>query len=85
MRATCHWTRQAKETSSTTRKAQLDDFGLRVNPKKTQYMECDPQTNDTIELDGEELRKTDRFKYLGALISNDNEALPDAEVRANAA
>ncbi|XP_063348692.1 uncharacterized protein LOC134640721 [Pelmatolapia mariae] len=52
---------------------------------KSEYLECGPQTNSTITIDGEPLTKVAQFKYLGSLVTSDCETLPDARLRVNAA
>ncbi|XP_026012437.1 uncharacterized protein LOC113014867 [Astatotilapia calliptera] len=63
----------------------LADHGLRLNVKKIKYMEACPQTDGTINIDGEDLKKADRFKYLGSMISGDGDILPDVQAGVNAA
>lgn len=63
----------------------LGEFGLRLNIKKTEYMECGTQTNGTVRIDGEDLKKVEKFKYLGSLICSNGDSLPDARKRVNAA
>ncbi len=58
---------------------------MRLNTKKTDYIECGPQTDGTINVSGEDLKKVTRFKYLGSIISSDGDTLPDAGARVNAA
>jgi hypothetical protein len=66
-------------------KDRLDENGLRLNITKTEYLECGQQSDWTIQVDGQDLKKTERFKYLGSLISSDGDTLPDARARVNAA
>uniref|UniRef100_A0A914VVP6 Reverse transcriptase domain-containing protein n=1 Tax=Plectus sambesii TaxID=2011161 RepID=A0A914VVP6_9BILA len=63
----------------------LGEFGLWLNIKKTEYMECDPQTDETISIGGEELKKVEQFKYLGSLICSSGDSFPDARAHVNAA
>jgi hypothetical protein len=55
-------------------KTQLENFGMRLNIEKTEYLECGPQTNGTIVIDGKDLKKVDNFKYLGTVINNAGES-----------
>lgn len=64
-------------------KTRLDEYGLQLNIKKMDYMECDPQTDDTIQVDGQDRNKVIQFKYLGLLIYSDSDSLPDAWTRVN--
>lgn len=63
----------------------LGEFGLRLNIKKMEYMECGPQTDRTISIGGEDLKKVKQFKYLGSLLCNNGNNFPDAHACANAA
>ncbi|XP_063165402.1 uncharacterized protein LOC134501489 [Candoia aspera] len=62
----------------------LSKFGLQLNIKKMEYMECDPQTDGTISIGGEDLKKVEQFKYLGSLICSNGDSFPDARARVNA-
>ncbi|EYC44867.1 hypothetical protein Y032_0447g1625 [Ancylostoma ceylanicum] len=46
-------------------------FGLRLNVKKTEYLTTDKNEQDTVCVSGEELPRTNAFKYLGSFIRND--------------
>lgn len=50
-------------------KTRLDENGMRLNIRKTEYMERGSQTDGTISIDGVDLRKTEEFKYLGSVLS----------------
>ncbi|KAK6757912.1 hypothetical protein RB195_015624 [Necator americanus] len=48
-------------------KDQLQQYGLRLNTSKTEYMECGPRIEDgSIRVHGTELNKVNCFKYLGS-------------------
>lgn len=66
-------------------KDHLEANGMRLNLKKTEYLECGQLTLGTISVDGHELPKTFQFKYLGSQVSWDGDTLPDARARVNAA
>jgi len=66
-------------------KDRLMENGLRLNIKKTEYLECGQQTDGTISIDGIPLNKVTEFKYLGSVVSADSETLPDAKSRVSAA
>ena len=66
-------------------KNRLDENGMRLNTTKTEYMECGPKTDGSINISGEDLKKATQFKYLGSIISSDGDTLPDARARVNAA
>ncbi|KAL3967110.1 myosin III [Sarotherodon galilaeus] len=75
----------ALQTQTQAWKDQLSENGMRLNIKKTEYLECGPQTNSTITIDSEPLTKVAQFKYLGSLVTSDCETLPDARLRVNTA
>lgn len=66
-------------------KNRLAEFGMRLNTKKTEYLELDPQTDGTITIDGEPLKKTSTFKYLGSTLTSDGNIDVDVRTRINAA
>ncbi|EYC35373.1 hypothetical protein Y032_1072g3542 [Ancylostoma ceylanicum] len=47
----------------------LAGFGLRLNVKKTEYMTTNLDEPSTIQVDGNDLRRTDYFKYLSSTLS----------------
>ncbi|KAK6742828.1 hypothetical protein RB195_010222 [Necator americanus] len=52
-------------------KDQLQQYGLRLNTSKTEYMECGPRVEDgSIRVDGTELNKVNCFKYLGSKVTS---------------
>ncbi|KAK3531985.1 hypothetical protein QTP86_002271 [Hemibagrus guttatus] len=66
-------------------KTRLGDNGMRLNTKKTEYMECGLQIDGSITMDGEDLKKVTEFKYLGSIISSDGDLLPDVRAHITAA
>ncbi|ROL52856.1 hypothetical protein DPX16_8419 [Anabarilius grahami] len=60
-------------------KDRLDEYGLRLNIKKIEYLEGGPQTDGTISIDNEELKKTEVFRYLGSVISHHGNVAPIKE------
>ena len=77
--------RQELEHQTREWKTQLDKNGMRLNIKKTEYMECGAQGDETINIGGEDLKKTTQFNYLGSIITTEGNTLPDARSRVNAA
>ncbi|KAK6765182.1 hypothetical protein RB195_025213 [Necator americanus] len=67
-------------------KDQLQQYGLRLNTSKTEYMECGPRIEDgSIRVDGTE-NKVNCFKYLGSKVtSGDIDQEGRARARVNAA
>ncbi|ETN86452.1 hypothetical protein NECAME_16316 [Necator americanus] len=52
-------------------KDQLQQYGLRLNTPKTEYMECGPSIEDgSVRVDGTELNKVNCFKYLGSKVQS---------------
>ncbi|EYC36475.1 hypothetical protein Y032_0893g2906 [Ancylostoma ceylanicum] len=47
----------------------LARFGLRLNVKKTGYMTTNLDEHSIIQVDGNGIRRTDYFKYLGSTLS----------------
>ncbi|EYB97808.1 hypothetical protein Y032_0137g2036 [Ancylostoma ceylanicum] len=60
-------------------------FGLRVNVKKTVYMTTNLDEPSTIQVDANDLRRTDYFKYLGSTLSADGNLANEVVARVNAA
>ncbi|KIH42950.1 hypothetical protein ANCDUO_27058, partial [Ancylostoma duodenale] len=52
-------------------KDRLEQYGMRLNTKKTEYVECGEQTPCTILVDDSEPPKVSTFKYLGSRITAD--------------
>jgi len=65
-------------------KTRLAEFGMKLNIKKTEYMESGEQTPGTINV-GEPLEKTTCFRYLGSRFSSEGSVQADAVARTNAA
>ncbi len=55
----------------------LSENGLKINIAKTEDLEWGPQTNGTIRIDSQELKKTAQFKYLGSLVTSDGDTISD--------
>ncbi|EYB98254.1 hypothetical protein Y032_0133g1802 [Ancylostoma ceylanicum] len=62
----------------------LARFGLRLNVKKTEYMTTNLDELSTIQVDGNDLRRTDYFKYLGSTLSADGNLAHEVVARVNA-
>lgn len=50
-----------------------------------EYLEGGQQTEGTISIGGEDVKKVTTFKYLGSTLSSDSDILPDVCMRVNAA
>ena len=67
-------------------KDQLQQYGLRLNTSKTEYMECGPRIEDgSIRVDGTELNKVNCFKYLGSKVTSTGDIDREGRARVNAA
>ncbi|KAK6757113.1 hypothetical protein RB195_015124 [Necator americanus] len=65
-------------------KDQLQQYGLRLNTSKTEYMECGPRIEDgSIRVDGTELNKVNCLKYLGSKVTSTGDQ--EGRARVNAA
>ncbi|EYC22386.1 hypothetical protein Y032_0017g3320 [Ancylostoma ceylanicum] len=62
----------------------LARFGLRLSVKKTEYMTTNLDELFTIQVDGNDLRRTDYFKYLGSTFSADGNLAHEVIARVNA-
>lgn len=78
-------TREDLERQVNEWKTRLDEFGMRLNLTKTEYVECGPQTNGTIVVARAPLAKSTDFRYLGSRVASDGDSLGDARARVNAA
>ena len=65
-------------------KTRLDEYGMRLNLTKTEYLECGLQVDGTIKVNGVQLGKTTEFRYLGSRLVSDGDSIPDARARVNA-
>ncbi|KAK6742586.1 hypothetical protein RB195_010067 [Necator americanus] len=67
-------------------KDQLQQYGLRFNTSKTEYMECGPRIeNGSIRVDGTELNKVNCFKYFGSKVTSTGDIDEEGRARVNAA
>ncbi|KAE9547530.1 hypothetical protein FO519_009257, partial [Halicephalobus sp. NKZ332] len=64
---------------------QLARYGLRLNIKKTEYLTTDDNEHGTIYVNGNDLPRTTKFKYLGTVISNDGSLQLETTARIRAA
>ncbi|KAK6760556.1 hypothetical protein RB195_021861 [Necator americanus] len=65
---------------------QLQQYGLRLNTSKTEYMECGPKIEDgSIRVDRTELNKVNCFKYLGSKVTSTGDIDQEGRARVNAA
>ncbi|EYB92135.1 hypothetical protein Y032_0197g1558 [Ancylostoma ceylanicum] len=62
----------------------LARFGPRLNVKKTKYMTTKVNEPSTIHVDGNDLRRTEYFKYLGSVLSSVGNLAHEVVARVNA-
>ena len=64
----------------------LEDSGLRISRSKTEYMcnTIEEDRRESIRLDGEEITRVKKFKYLGAIIDEEGESEKDVKHRIQA-
>ncbi|VDM77106.1 unnamed protein product [Strongylus vulgaris] len=65
-------------------KDQLGSYGLKLNTKKTEYMEVGGQTPEKIYIDGKPIKKTSTFTYLGNCISGEGSLRDEISARTKA-
>lgn len=65
--------------------AEAEKTGLKINIKKTEVMRMNNKQNTPIQLNGENIRETDKFTYLGSIVSKDGGADNDVKSRTNKA
>uniref|UniRef100_A0A0M3HZG3 UnbV_ASPIC domain-containing protein n=1 Tax=Ascaris lumbricoides TaxID=6252 RepID=A0A0M3HZG3_ASCLU len=58
--------------------------GLRLKNRENEYMECGQQVDGTTAIDGVDLTMVAKFKYLGPVISSDDDLVEDIRTRNNA-
>ena len=66
----------------------LAEHGMRLNLKKTEYLEvegADGSDGGTLRVDGKDLPRPDQCRYLGSTLSADGGSLPAVTARINAA
>ena len=59
--------------------------GLFINVKKTEVMSIGVTAQDTIKIEGNDIKNVDKFTYLGSVITNKDGAKADIETRINKA
>ena len=80
-----HRTRRGLERLVQTWKDRLEEYGMKLNISKTEYLQCGPQTDGSIKVGDQDLKKVEQFKYLGSYVSADTDSLHDARMKTNAA
>ena len=49
----------------------LEDRGLKISRKKTEYMKVNCNREGEIKMQGEQLKRVEKFKYLGSMVTED--------------
>ena len=78
--------REDLETKLERWRTALEDRGMRISRSKTEYM-CTTNEEDgreSIRLDGEEIKRVDNFKYLGAIVNADGNVEEEVKHRIQA-
>lgn len=66
-------------------KDRFQRFGLRLNVSKSEFLESGQQTDSSVSVDGQSLRKVTVTKYLGSCLSADGSPAPDVAARSASA
>ena len=51
----------------------IEDRGLKISRKKTEYMRVNEDQDSEISLQGERLNRVDKFRYLGSMVAEDGD------------
>ncbi|KAK7089318.1 hypothetical protein V1264_024890 [Littorina saxatilis] len=76
---------QHAQAKLTRLREEAEKTGLKINRQKTEVMKMNNKQNLPIQLQGETLKETDHFTYLGSVISTDGGADDDVKSRINKA
>uniref|UniRef100_A0A914X791 Reverse transcriptase domain-containing protein n=1 Tax=Plectus sambesii TaxID=2011161 RepID=A0A914X791_9BILA len=77
-------TRQELERLVDEWNSRLDRHRQWLNIDKTEYMETSEKTHGTISINGQQLKKVTKFKYLGLILCSNGDSYPDARAHVNA-
>ena len=69
----CSTSREEVERKLEEWRGAMEDRGLKINRKKTEYLRFNEIQNGEVRLQGEELKRVERFKYLGSTVSEDGD------------
>ena len=76
--ALCSTSKEEVERKAENWRRVFEERGLKISRKKTEYMRFCDERDLQVRLQGEILKRVDKFKYLGSMISEDGEL--DAEI-----
>ena len=74
----CDTSREAVEEKLEQWRKALEDRGLKISRKKTEYLRFNEDQDSDIVMDGERLNRVGKFKYLGSTVAGDGNL--DAEI-----
>lgn len=74
----CSTRREEVERKLEEWRSAMEDRGLKISRKKTEYLRCNENNDLEIRLQGETVKRVKTFKYLGSTLADDGEL--DAEV-----
>ena len=74
----CDTSREAVEAKLEQWRKALEDRGLKISRKKTEYLRFNEDQDSDIVMDGERLNRVGKFKYLGSTVAGDGNL--DAEI-----
>jgi hypothetical protein len=80
----CGNTREEVEVKTEAWRRVLEERGLKINRKKTEYLSFNEANKKSISMQGYELKKVTNFKYLGSTLSEDGEIDLEVEKRIQA-
>ena len=75
----CREGRKETEVSLEGWRKVLEERGLKVSRKKTEYLQAGGAEEGTVYIHGDKVKKVDHFKYLGTVVSADGSC--EEEVR----
>ena len=74
----CSTSKEEVERKAENWRRALEDRGLKISRKKTEYLRFCEEGDEEVRLQGEILKRVDSFKYLGSTVAQDGEL--DAEI-----
>lgn len=74
----CSTSREVVELKLEQWRRAMEDRGLKISRKKTEYLRFNEDRNTEISVQGTRLKRVDKFKYLGSTVAEDGNL--DAEI-----
>ena len=69
----CSTSREEVERKLEEWRKAMEDRGLKINRRKTEYLRFNENQNGEVSLQGEELKRVNKFKYLGSTVTEDGD------------